>query len=1303
MASLRVCEYGELPIPDANTCCPSCRQAEDLCNSTAVGHCLASRPVCGVNETSVAIPGECCESCRQSGPRCTATCASNQACLNVDGTPRCVTPQSLRLLVLWNNPAQAIATCDGSRDYVLEILRRFCVRGNNYARCLANIIVLQSLNTRRCEVAAARPALIIDIDVATVPGQNANTALTIVTEAISDSNSVGSDADSGVIASRPACNVAPESLRICDNTETPVVNISSNCYTCRPSGGRFDGNACSNSALAACAQSYSTLPVCPNGVEPTRNPTTCCFNCRPSEQRRCTDAQADLCRARYPMLRDCKLGESPVFNSTVCCLTCKIPELPRNLSGPKCSAADVDSCLLARPVCGSDEEPIFNRNTSCCGHCRRPERQCTRDDIIACSRQLPVCETGTIPRAVPSECCTSCRLAEPTCTPACADRERCVFNFTTGQAVCRVPHVVRVVLRYLNARDPKICTDTRATLLEAINRFCENADQAQRCTAARQHLRSFVGRRCTAVDDSTLTIDVESFDDSTSPSAASETTAFDALVTDAINYGIQNATDGFSASVVNQDKVRVSCTLLADQIPQCTGNSQPRFDRSTGCLSCRPSTGQACSCSQNINQIRFCTASEEPKRDTTTCCPTCIPLRNATRPTCDTAAVEACQTLVKNDGLPQCEFGESAVFNRSTCCLTCIPQPPPVNERPVANVCNATKIAACFARSPVCLDGESPIRVNNQCCPSCRSPERSCAITDVARCTAQARTCRAGERPTNLDGDCCSSCLYRPVCNCSSNQVCDNSNVTAVCRPLALTLRLIVRRKNDASALECAAAAFAFKEMIRRLCDDVNVNATRCALAHHVSDASRLLDCVRENDNTYISLDFPVVAGMSLAELRNFILSSVAVSQTGDGSVRYEIVNDDRTCTLDQTAIPVCAAGVSPVFDRSTKCYSCRSSSGRIGCTEAQVQACKSIVPPPCAVGEQPTRNDTTCCPTCRLVQAPCSNLQQQLCRGNLTQLPTCEVGAFPQFSTSTCCQDCRRDASQQEGSASVGDRCTSAQFATCLANSPLCQNGQTPQRVTGQCCPTCKRPERQCSPADVIACRASTRKCTAGELPAFTSADCCPTCIPDKGNCSATCTSPQICVPTSNNTGRCRFPGAIVRLILRNGVDRIPDCTHIVDLTQEIVNRFCEKNENAAVCDTSNVRDDIAGLVLRSCTRSGAQNETTEVALTVPSDSNSGLSRRDASSSSQLVLSAIADPDSTSGFSASNGDSTTSGSSSDANLGPIIGGTVGGAVAIVIVVALFLHYRSREAGRLNTPVVTPEPMMNPFAETSMK
>jgi len=181
--------------------------------------------------------------------------------------------------------------------------------------------------------------------------------------------------------------------------------------------------------------------------------------------------------------------------------------------------------------------------------------------------------------------------------------------------------------------------------------------------------------------------------------------------------------------------------------------------------------------------------------------------------------------------------------------------------------------------------------------------------------------------------------------------------------------------------------------------------------------------------------------------------------------------------------------------------------------------------------------------------------------------------------------------------------------------------------------------------------------------------------------------------VSDRNGDATCRFPGRRLRLYFKKTIDTIPSCFRMIEVLQEVVNRFCDKSDNATLCDDIGVRDDIAGLIRVACAHANA-NTTADLTLAIPSDTPASNRRRDASSnpatSESVLVMAIADSDATSGLSVSQSTDSTSGGSSSDNTPIIIGATIGGVAFVAIVVAAVLIIVKRKQTRLTThPSVT--------------
>jgi len=137
-----------------------------------------------------------------------------------------------------------------------------------------------------------------------------------------------------------------------------------------------------------------------------------------------------------------------------------------------------------------------------------------------------------------------------------------------------------------------------------------------------------------------------------------------------------------------------------------------------------------------------------------------------------------------------------------------------------------------------------------------------------------------------------------------------------------------------------------------------------------------------------------------------------------------------------------------------------------------------------------------------------------------------------------------------------------------CLtANLDICAVGEFPFRnETTQCCPSCRRPETLCPKNTVIECYRNLRVCAATESPAYVPGECCPTCVTPP-TCGITCPT-GVCVPRLSGPVCLPIVVANVNITAFNGSFSINlGPTDVVILIREIIQRFCEKNENRNIC----------------------------------------------------------------------------------------------------------------------------------------
>jgi len=139
-----------------------------------------------------------------------------------------------------------------------------------------------------------------------------------------------------------------------------------------------------------------------------------------------------------------------------------------------------------------------------------------------------------------------------------------------------------------------------------------------------------------------------------------------------------------------------------------------------------------------------------------------------------------------------------------------------------------------------------------------------------------------------------------------------------------------------------------------------------------------------------------------------------------------------------------------------------------------------------------------------------------------------------------------------------------------CLtASLDICQPGEFPYRnETTQCCPSCRRPETLCPKNTVIQCYRNIRPCAVAESPAYVPGECCPTCFPPPPTCGLTCATGSVCIPRISGPVCLPIVVATVTVTAFNSSFNVTlGPTDIVILIREIIQRFCEKNENRPIC----------------------------------------------------------------------------------------------------------------------------------------
>lgn len=296
---------------------------------------------------------------------------------------------------------------------------------------------------------------------------------------------------------------------------------------------------------------------------------------------------------------------------------------------------------------------------------------------------------------------------------------------------------------------------------------------------------------------------------------------------------------------------------------------------------------------------------------------------------------------------------------------------------------------------------------------------------------------------------------------------------------------------------------------------------------------------------------------------------------------------------------PDCSAGQFPKLEQG--CLTCKIPVSL--CTPTQFTACQAKELPSCAVGEKPVRN-SDCCLSCQPVTSGCGSLTDLFsrttkCATEFSSLPECAVGSVPKFNTDTCCLTCRVAIKPP-----AGPVCTLDEFKACMQAVTECAAGETPTKTNG-CCMSCRRPERKCSFIEAVKDCSTIPVCGEGEKPAPVVGSCCASCRPQRPRptCSPVCGDNQLCVRTKTGTACRDAPirnlalgaDAAIRTVL---ADKDRARTAILEMVQ----RFCDKPENAQICTLiSKLRD---RLVVKSANEDATGMVSVSVAVADDEDS---------------------------------------------------------------------------------------------------
>merc|ERR1712072_126662 len=204
----------------------------------------------------------------------------------------------------------------------------------------------------------------------------------------------------------------------------------------------------------------------------------------------CTDAQKTACKASLDGLAECPAPSSSTslrsfFNSDTCCMSCK---RPARASQAKCTKEDFKTCIDTARECEASEKPLKEKG-QCCVSCRRPARDAPLRDVGKCG-DIPECAADEAPSRVKDDsgafACPTCRKPKPVCESACGTGKMCVRSKGGESTSCKSKKAKKLKMRAKTAVDKAFlkaatASETKAVLQEVVKRFCDKAQDDDKC------------------------------------------------------------------------------------------------------------------------------------------------------------------------------------------------------------------------------------------------------------------------------------------------------------------------------------------------------------------------------------------------------------------------------------------------------------------------------------------------------------------------------------------------------------------------------------------------------------------------------------------------------------------------------------------------------------------------------------------------------------------------------------------------------------------------------------------------------
>jgi len=158
------------------------------------------------------------------------------------------------------------------------------------------------------------------------------------------------------------------------------------------------------------------------------------------------------------------------------------------------------------------------------------------------------------------------------------------------------------------------------------------------------------------------------------------------------------------------------------------------------------------------------------------------------------------------------------------------------------------------------------------------------------------------------------------------------------------------------------------------------------------------------------------------------------------------------------------------------------------------------------------------------------------------------------------------------------------------------------------------------------VNCLANARTCAAGEVPTFVLGECCRTCIPAPPVCLPSCAANYTCIGA--RTASLCVPTRRFHFLLAAFIRFAADA--IRDLIGEIVQRFCERNENKDVCLRFGRNDEELRLILRAIVVTIVGDR---MDIDIPSHQGAAGNKRQQGDFASLVGGALTDPTANGGY----------------------------------------------------------------------